>query len=278
MELTDEQYRQQSAQSIWGGKTELFRKEESPVIEKDEPIVEKTEPELPDDPYAGIDPAVKAFVESQLGEVNNLKYRLSQAEKRVGSLQNELQNKPKPVAEPPPVKVEPVVNEDWERLKKEYPEDEDKFTAMEKVFAGKTAENIELPDVEKMREELQTDFNKRLTEVQLKAEAKLLKLFHPDYEKYGTDPDYIKWVMAQPPEIQEQANSYDAVDAKTVLDLYKATKAAPVVPPSNIQEQRDKRLSRATETPRTGKSVKNKSIDDMTDDEYRAYSAKKIFG
>ena len=273
MELTDEEYRAQAAQNIWGGKTELFKKEEevAPVEQ------EKTEPEVvePEDPFAGIDPAVKSFVEAQLGEVNNLKYRLSQAEKRVGSLQNELQNKPKHVEPPPPEKKEPEVNEDWERLKQEYPEDEEKFAAMEKVFAGKTAENIQPVDVEKIRAELQTDFNTRLTEQQLKAEAKLLKMFHPDFEKYGTDPDYNKWIKAQPPEVQEKANSFDAVDAKDVLDMYKSIKAPKT---TNIQDQRDKRLNRAVETPRTGKSIKNKTVDDMTDEEYREYSAKKIFG
>jgi hypothetical protein len=275
MEISDEEYREKAAANVWGGETKLFEapvKEEKVDVKEEE--VEPKKEEVKEDPFADIDPAVKSFVESQLGEVNNLKYRLQQAEKRVGSLQNALQNKKeeKPVEKKPP---EPVVNEEWEKLKAEYPEDEEKFSVMEKMFAGKTADNLpKAEDIEKIREELQTDFNTRLTQSQLAAEAKLLSIFHPDYKTVGSSPEYSEWLKVQDPEIQEKAHSYDAVDAKYVLDLYKKPKEKP----ASTQEKRDKRLSRATETPRVGKGIQNKSVDDMTDDEYREIAAQKYFG
>lgn len=276
-QFTDEQYRARSAKTVWGAGDELFKEDPEVKVEKEDEIsLEGSEEKTDEDPFAGIDPAVKSYIDSQTGELNNLKYRLSQAENRVGSLQNSLQNQKK--AEPPKVeaKKEPVVNKEWEQLKSEYPEEADKFSAMEKVFAGKSAEEIKLPDVEAVRAELQTDFDKKLTDIQVKTELKFLKFFHPDYEKVAAEPEYTAWLTKQPPEIQSKAfESMDAMDAKEVLDLYKGTKKKPV---RNTQEKRDERLARSTETPRTGKTIKTKSPDDMTDEEYRRHAARKIYG
>jgi hypothetical protein len=267
MELTDEEYRQQAAQSVWGGKTELFEQpEEEQALE--EPVI----PEKQDEPaVVEIDPAVKAFIEAQLGEVNNLKYRLSQAEKRVGSLQNDIQNRKK-VEPPPEPKPEPVKNDKWEKLKADYPEDEDKFSVMEEIFN----KPVDVPYVAKIRAELETDFSKKLSEVQKSFELKLLASHHKNWEQIVAEPEYGAWITKQAPEIQDKAyNSNDALDAVDVIDRYLLSKK-PKEKPAIVKE-REERLSRATETPRNGVREKNKSIADMTDEEYRAQAAKKYF-
>jgi hypothetical protein len=90
------------------------------------------------------------------------------------------------------------------------------------------------------------------------------------------EPEYGAWITKQAPEIQDKAyNSNDALDAVDVIDRYLLSKK-PKEKPAIVKE-REERLSRATETPRNGVREKNKSIADMTDEEYRAQAAKKYF-
>jgi hypothetical protein len=269
-DLTDEEYRAQAAQNIWGGKTELFETPTEKPVELEPEVEKPVEVDKPAE--VEIDPAVKAYIESQLGEVNNLKYRLSQAEKRVGSLQNDIQNRKKP--EPPPeIKPEPVKNAKWEKLRAEYPEDEDKFNVMEEVFSES---KIEIPDVAKIRAELETDFTSKLSEVQRTFELKLLKSHHKDWESIVAEPEYNTWIVSQPPEIQDKAfNSNDALDAVEVIDQYLLSKKPKEKPA--IEKERSERLERATEPPRSGVNQKTKTIADMTDEEYRKVAAAKIF-
>jgi hypothetical protein len=270
-DLTDEEYRAQAAQNIWGGKTELFETPTEKPVELEPEVEKPVEVDKPAE--VEIDPAVKAYIESQLGEVNNLKYRLSQAEKRVGSLQNDIQNRKKP--EPPPeIKPEPVKNAKWEKLRAEYPEDEDKFNVMEEVFSE--ASNIDIPDVAKIRAELETDFTTKLSEVQKTFELKLLKSHHKNWESIVAEPEYNTWIVSQPPEIQDKAfNSNDALDAVEVIDQYLLSKKPKEKPA--IEKERSERLERATEPPRSGVNQKTKTIADMTDEEYRKVAAAKIF-
>lgn len=277
-ELTDQEYREQSAAKIWGG-VELPKQE---VIEEPEEIKEEPEEikeETQEEPTAGVDPAIKALIDAKLGEINNLTYRLSQAEKRVGGLQNALQNQPKEKqAEKAEVK-EPEVDKEWEALKEEYPEDAEKFNAIEKKFAGKSAEKVVIPDVDAIRTQLETDFSKKLTDAQQSFEERLLTFAHKDWKQQVSTPEYAAWLVTQAPDVQEKANhSNDAMDAIEVISAYKESRKQPEEKKESITEQREKRLARSTETPRTGKTAKTKLEADMTDDEYREYSARKIWG
>lgn len=216
------------------------------------------------DPFEGIDPLIMAKFEEMSGKidgVNNLEYRLKQAESRVGSLQNELHKKK--TAAPAPV-IEPVKDDNWDALKTEFPEWEDVLDGVDKKFGGKR------PDVDAIRTELETNFNSKLTEVQKGFEVKLVGIKHPDWKKDIASAEYKAWLPMQPADIQYTANHSDnSEEVIGVLDKFSdfRNKSGP-----KVQGKKLTRLEKS-QSVRGSTIARAKSEDQMTDKEYREHIA-----
>lgn len=292
-----DQYRSSVAAAEWGGDNSRVSvpvekendTELDPLLDKqlDDEVVEGEEgDEVQDDidPFAGVDPAVRSIIEGmtkKLDSLNTIDYRLKQAENRVGSLQNVIQNTPTP--KKPETKANTAPNEEqiaaaakndkaWSDLKEEYPEWQEVLDVIEQRIAGKPAEPS--VDIASMRAELETDFSKKLTDLQAGFEIRLVGVKHKDWQQIVNSEEYATWLSSQAPEIQHKANySERAEDAIDVLDNFVNRKksASEQKDAESIQQKRDKRLANSQTVRGSGKAIKTKSVDDMTNEEYREY-------
>ncbi len=262
-----ESYRNQVADAEWGDgdmPVETAAEPEPQNVEPEEVVEEVVES---DDPLAGLDPAVRKMFDdmsNKLDGLNNLQYRLKQAESRVGSLQNAIQNqKQAPTA---PVKAAEDTKE-WDTLKEDFPEWEEVMDGINKRFdkQGNT-------DIAAVRIELETDFSKKLSDIHPGFEVKLVGQKHPGWKETVGSAEYAQWLNIQDPGLQEKANeSNRSEDAIEVLDKFKeftGTKG------STVQKKRNERLSRS-QTYKGSKPTRTKAVEDMTDTEYRAYLSRQ---
>jgi hypothetical protein len=89
---------------------------------------------------------------------------------------------------------------------------------------------------------------------------------HPGWQDRVRTPEFVGWLQRQPREVQMLATSDSPQDAVRLLDLHgDAMKAA--------TNNRTQRLSSAAAIPsgRSGASVRQKSVEDMSPEEYWAY-------
>lgn len=236
--------------------------------------------------HTELDPVVKAAlddIKAKLGSLDNLSYRLKQAEGRLGSVQNAVQNansaaeKAARMAKEAPT-VEQVAaasktDEEWEEAKAEFPE----LEVLERRIASKEVKQ-EIPDVAAIRAELETDFTKKLTATQQAFETRLLDISRKGWRETAKSQEMKEWIAAQDEETQRKYYKSDkADDAIEVLDAFdehrkKSQEEDPgKKTPEQIMEERNKRLGRSLSVKGRGQPTKTKAVEEMTDDEYRAF-------
>ena len=267
--------------------------EPTPVVEEGEPI---KEPEA----VAEVDPALKAVLDgitSKLDAFGSIENRLKQAESRIGSVTNAVHNQTKVaeaaakvIADAPDkeqIAAAAKNDDDWKQLKEDYPEHAEMFQGLEQRFAAKGAspEAPDMPDMDSMRGEITTDIDSRVdasaATINKLVEGRLVDVMRPGWRQKVQDangqltPEYVTWYGAQDAAGQARANSDSAEDAIATIDAFDASqvKAVPKETPEQIQAKRDERLSRSQTINKTGKPIKTKSVEDMTDAEYRAHVA-----
>jgi hypothetical protein len=100
---------------------------------------------------------------------------------------------------------------------------------------------------------------------QLRSEL-AVEVRHPGWQGRVQTPEFVGWLQRQPREVQMLAASESPQDAIRLLDLHDSTAKA-------TTNQRNQRLSSAAAIPsgRTGSSVRTKSVEDMTPQEYWRY-------
>ncbi len=264
-----EDYRNQVAGAEWGD-GEMPVDEEVVLNPVDDVVEAAGESQVEEVEDTGIDPAVQSMLDemnSKMSNYDDIAYRLKQAENRVGSLQNAIQNQPKP--QPAPAKPA-VGSKEWATLKEDFPEWEEALDVIDKRLVGST------PDVNAIRGQMEASFDSRLNKLQTEFEVKLVGQKHPDFRKTIATDDYRNWMSAQGQEVKDKAASVRSEDAIEVLDKFysRGESKAPTEKPGQVQTARSQRLSRS-QTVKGTKPTRTKSVEDMTDTEYRAYLSRK---
>lgn len=295
-----DKYRAEAAGAIWGDNAqveatpvsaeELVKPEpddEEAIIAGGEIEVDEVEEEEVDDevnPLEDLAQNVKQLTET----IGGIDYRIKQTERRVGSLQNEIQNQASAaktaaaqVDDSPSeeeTKAALVDDEKWEKLKEEYPEWSDVMEAIGDRYAVKDAAPPFQEALERERDKLQTDFDKKLSDQQLKNEIRFVAFAHPDWEKIDNSDEFRDWLIKQPEDVKAKSTSSNGLDIINVLDSYKESlkpeDKGDEKNPEEIVEKRKRRLARSVEVKKKNKPIKTKSLDDMTEDELRAHYAK----
>jgi len=251
------------------------KKEEPPVeIPEEVPIV---------DPWEGINPALKEefnALKTKAGQYDTLETRLKQTESRIGSVTNKLheaeeaQKKALEEKENAPTEKEIAAAAEtatkWEELKVDYPEWAD---AMDNRFAAEQVKLDEgLTTIKELKEEIEAlkikpDDGEIEKKVKAESAKTLVSLIHPDWKETVTSDDWKTWLLAQSEDVKKKSGSFNVRDAVEVLDLFKDRNTNVKRTPSQIAEERRKRLLNS-ELPSKGRVRQPvKTVEDMTEDE-----------
>jgi hypothetical protein len=258
-------------------------------------------PQEPAQAQGLIDPALQTVLDginNKLDGMGDLGYRLKQAESRIGSVQNAVQNQTNAAKEaadeaarvttnaPDKEAIAAAMVDDkkWADLKTDYPEWGDVFAVLETRFL--TKDSIPKPqetlDISGVRKEIADDLDNRFdaskTDIDKMVEKRLVDVLRPGWRQKiqtetGMTPEYNAWFTALTPGDKARAASNKAVDAIASYDSFIESQVAPLKAtetPEEIQAKRDARLDNSQTVKAKGKTIKAKSVDDMTDDEFRA--------
>jgi chromosome segregation ATPase len=269
--------REEVAREVFGGE-----KDDVDDLETDE-TVETTD----DDPWAGVNPVLRKTLESlqsRLGDIDTINTRLKQAESRIGGAERRLHEAriaAEKVSDAPTAEQLDKASRSAEKmtlLKEEFPEWADVLEDTRNELTGKTAElERRIPDVEALRGSINEELESRVDAVRKEMAIEAVRAVHEDLDEIKTSPLFADWVNKQPPDITEKLGSWKPSDAIKVLNSYKDF-VANKRPTKTIAAERQQRLeSAAADNRKNGKPIKTKSLDDMTDEEYRAYVARQIF-
>jgi chromosome segregation ATPase len=269
--------REEVAREVFGGE-----KDDVDDLETDE-TVETTD----DDPWAGVNPVLRQTLESlqsRLGDIDTINTRLKQAESRIGGAERRLHEAriaAEKVSDAPTAEQLDKASRSAEKmtlLKEEFPEWADVLEDTRNELTGKTAElERRIPDVEALRGSINEELESRVDAVRKEMAIEAVRAVHEDLDEIKTSPLFADWVNKQPPDITEKLGSWKPSDAIKVLNSYKDF-VANKRPTKTIAAERQQRLeSAAADNRKNGKPIKTKSLDDMTDEEYRAYVARQIF-
>ena len=280
-DMTEEEklMREEVAREVFGGEPAT----ESVVAEPEqqEDVVEDT---VVEDPWTGVNPALRQTLESlqsRIGDIDTLHTRLKQAESRIGGAERRLyearqQAELRPTAEQ--VKKAEKDTEKWEALKEDFPEWAEALDNTRSELTAKTAELAgRIPDVEKLKGRIDQDIEAKVDQVRKEMAIEAVRAIHEDLDDIKISSQFKSWVYTQPKDVVEKLNSWKPADAIKVLNSYKKFLSEKPSPKSITQERQQRLESAAADNRKTNKPIKTKSLDDMTDDEYRAHVAKEIF-
>lgn len=279
-EMSEEEkaIRDEVSREVWDG--------EQPVEQEgvEEVVEEKVEEEKPEDPWTGVNPALRQTLESlqsRIADLDTINTRLKQAEKRIGGAEGRLHEiKQSVVAQPTPEQVQKASesNQAWEALKEDFPEYAQALDSVRTELTEKTAElNGKIPDVEKLREAMHGEFESRLDSISKAMEVKLVKMKHRDLDQIKVRDDFKAFIAALPPDKKMKANSWNSEDVIEILDEFKELVEKKKSPAAIAAERKQRLESAAADNRDTRKPTKQKSLDDMTEEELRRHIFEQEF-
>ena len=253
--------------------------------EDDKPDGEERKEAIVEDPWAGVNPALKEMfntMEQRVASVAATEQRLKQAESRIGAISNEL-HVAKEAAKA--VKVSPTKeqmaaatasDEQWEALKKDFPEWAEAFEGrFTKVLAPSLASIEELKaDLQALKDQGGAS-GKSDADISAEVERRLLTFFKPRWKETVGAKEWQEWLAIQPPETAALVKSDLASDAVTLIDAFEASRGTQKTA-SEIAEERRRRL-KTGDLPTGKKAAPVKSEADMNAAELRASIGKEIF-
>jgi len=239
------------------------------------------------DPWAGVNPAVKAMfteLSAQVKSIGGTVPRLEQAERRIGAITNEFNaaKQAAAVVVNAPTKEQMAEaaksDEKWNELKSDFPEwaeatdirMDSKIERLRRELIGKVGGSTD-------RSAEVESINARLQET-AKAEdiqRALLDFFHPKWSEAVRSKEYADWLKKQPDEIVSKTKSQQATDAVIVLDSFYEFKGSHKTA-EEIAVARRRRLGMAV-NPVGGKAIPAKSEADMNAAELRTQVGKEVF-
>lgn len=204
-------------------------------------------------------------LESMLGQVTN---RLRNAEGHIGGLNSQLKQQVQAAQQvsskggeaPSAVELRQAQGsaKAMETLKQDYPE----FAGAMEAALNEQMQALRdsIPQQEQHQPGVTTDQINRLRN------EMAVEIRHPGWQDRVRSPDFIGWMQRQPREVQMLATSESPQDAVRLLDLHNETM-------NSNTKQRTQRLNSAAAIPsgRSGSSVRQKAVDDMSPEEYWRY-------
>ena len=240
------------------------------------------EPEQPEDPLAGLSPAVRAKLAQidELAQANaQLLHHVKTTEGRVAAMQREAEQARQAAAQVAPQDAPSqgaIVNaaknpEKWEQLKQDFPE---WAGAMEEYVASKIGgqqPQQQLLTPEQVTQYVQQQVAQTKAEMGRLMEEARIEGKYSDWRDTVNTTEFAQWFAVQSPETRALADSSAAKDAIRMLDLYQTAKS---VSATDIKQERGARLAAAATT-RTGQTPPPKTLGDMSPEELWNYEAKK---
>ncbi|MDZ4340934.1 MAG: hypothetical protein U1E51_00670 [Candidatus Binatia bacterium] len=244
-------------------------------------VVERTaierDPETSEDPWAGVNPALKSMFNEMSERVVTLsatEQRLKQAESRIGSISNELHVAKTAVAAaqdaPTAEQIAEAAESDekWETLQTDFPEWADAIDArLDRKLA------VKLTELKKEIKEIgggNTTAEGTAEEVQ----KGILSYFKPKWQATINSKEWKEWLAMQPEETIALVNSPQATDAVTLIDAFE--EAQPQKTATEIAAERKRRIKTSI-LPQGGKATPVKSEADMSASELRANIGKEVY-
>ncbi|MCP3683281.1 MAG: hypothetical protein GY861_11385 [bacterium] len=262
--------------------------DDEPDDDESADVVEPVDVVEPADDPGTLSPEMQAIVDSVnklTSSITGMEDRLKQTEKRVGGISNEFhaakeaaQSQPK-APTPEEMAVAAKNKESWEELKKDFPT---WATAIKSKIAEQATNFVTMEDFKELRKSL-SDVPSIDTG---QLETRLVGFMHPDWKEITKDPEYATWLNAQDDVIKHKAyKGTTAEEAIDVFNRYKSSKAnssssgdlTPTSEVNEIKERRTKRLKASTTTSTKHKTIKQKSRDEMSEDELRSDIAAEVF-
>jgi hypothetical protein len=237
----------------------------------------------PEDPWAGVPAVLRQQIEaisSKLSVIDKLETQVSQANKRVGAIQNEFYQAQKSARETPKAPTPEEMAKasknaaSWEELKGDFP---DWAEAIEGKIAETTAK---IPNIDDLREQVTSltsgvDAVKQQIITNEALEVRLVGLIHPDWKTVTKSPEYQSWLQSQPDDVKQKAfYGKTADEAVDVLNRFKARQAKK----ETISRSNNARLERAAEIPAGQSRRPPKAEEDMTEEEYYQKMQKELWG
>lgn len=162
--------------------------------------------------------------------------------------------------------------EEWEALKKDFPE---WAQATEKLLEARLPKAASTPAV--TPEEIERQVNERLAKASAEMRQEIvntaLNAVLPGWQKEVTTPKFAAWLNAQPDDVKELANSPEVSDAARMLRLYDSANKAD--PSAQIQQDRQKTLANAATLPKGRTPPATRTLDQMTEQEVWDLEAKR---
>jgi len=278
-EMSEEEYAKMRDEVV--AEIEAEESGETARVVDAEPELEPA-PEGPQDPWANVDPGIKAMYQDLSGKfeqsseaLRQSEYRLKQAESRIGGITNELAKARKAARDATVAPTESQMQQaaesraKWEELKNDFPEWGEGVQALvahelaefQKANRPQQPVAVDVSAVERrVRAGLETEFEKRM-------ELKMLTFAHPKWRDTVKSAEYKTWLSEQPEDVRKMAeNGETAAEAAQVLSMY-ANRSAKKTPEQIAADRKD-RLQRST-VQRTQPGPKPKPAGEMTDEEIR---------
>ena len=242
-----------------------------------EPEQAQIEPEQPEDPLAGLSPAVRAKLAQidDLATANaQLLHHVKTTEGRVAAMQREAQQARQAAMQEAPTQTaiaSAAKNpEKWEQLKQDFPE---WAGAMEEYVASKLGVSSQQQSLspEAVAQFVQQEVANTKAEMGRLMEEARIEGKYENWRDTINTTEFAQWFTVQTPETRALADSPAAKDAIKMLDLFSTAQTRSA---GDIKQERGARLAAAATT-RTGQTPPPKTLGDMSPAELWNYEAKK---
>ena len=242
-----------------------------------EPEQAQIEPEQPEDPLAGLSPAVRAKLAQidDLAQANaQLLHHVKTTEGRVAAMQREAQQARQAAMQDAPTQTaiaSAAKNpEKWEQLKQDFPE---WAGAMEEYVASKLGVSSQQQSLspEAVAQFVQQEVANTKAEMGRLMEEARIEGKYENWRDTINTTEFAQWFTVQTPETRALADSPAAKDAIKMLDLFSTAQTRSA---GDIKQERGARLAAAATT-RTGQTPPPKTLGDMSPAELWNYEAKK---
>ena len=242
-----------------------------------EPEQAQIEPEQPEDPLAGLSPAVRAKLAQidDLAQANaQLLHHVKTTEGRVAAMQREAQQARQAAMQEAPTQTaisSAAKNpEKWEQLKQDFPE---WAGAMEEYVASKIGMPSQQQSLspEAVAQFVQQEVANTKAEMGRLMEEARIEGKYENWRDTINTTEFAQWFTVQTPETRALADSPAAKDAIKMLDLFSTAQTRSA---GDIKQERGARLAAAATT-RTGQTPPPKTLGDMSPAELWNYEAKK---
>ena len=242
-----------------------------------EPEQAQIEPEQPEDPLAGLSPAVRAKLAQidELAQANaQLLHHVKTTEGRVAAMQREAQQARQAAMQEAPSQTaiaSAAKNpEKWEQLKQDFPE---WAGAMEEYVASKLGVSSQQQSLspEAVAQFVQQEVANTKAEMGRLMEEARIEGKYENWRDTINTTEFAQWFAVQTPDTRALADSPAAKDAIKMLDLFSTAQTRSA---GDIKQERGARLAAAATT-RTGQTPPPKTLGDMSPAELWNYEAKK---